>query len=253
MINKIALAQFQIVYGDISKNLEIAKIFINSAIEEKCDLILLPELWSSGFDLKNSQLYSEQNLEIIKELQNISTSSKIEIMGTYIVKECSTNRFFNAMVTIQPDFPRKLYFKKHLFHQMGENKYFSPGIRSNPINSCLGKIGVGICFDLRFPDFFTELNNKGADCFIISAHWPLVRIHHWDILLQARAIENQSFVIAVNSVGESGKGVFGGHSTIVTPTGEIIFSAPANEEDVYFINIDLDQISKAREAFKLIN
>ncbi|KAF0112499.1 MAG: carbon-nitrogen hydrolase family protein [Chloroflexi bacterium] len=249
-MKKIALGQMNIEYGNFSKNTHLANEFILTSIIEHCDLILLPELWSSGFDLKNAEKYAALNEKLLDQMQSLSNSGNITICGSYIRED--SGKYYNAFVAIQPNQPGAVYYKNHLFQLMQEDKYLSPGNQAETFDSIIGKSGAGICFDLRFPEFFKELLVQGAGCFLIAAHWPYSRITHWDILLQARAIENQSFIIAVNSVGKSGGDIYGGHSVVISPNGEILLRAPSNEEGIYVVEINLQLITQTRNNFKII-
>lgn len=246
-MKKIALAQMNVEYGNTQKNITVAKQLIYSAIGHKCDLVLLPELWSTGFDFHHLDAYVDQNVLLITDLQELSDQSEIIICGSFIVKQGS--HLYNSFYTLQPKKPVVRYFKNHLFRMMHEDKYFTAGEGSITFNSPLGQTGLSICYDLRFPELFLDLRRQGAECFLMSAHWPRVRINHWDVLLQARAIENQAYMIAVNSVGQSGKDVYGGHSTIIAPDGEIILRAPTNEEGLFISEIDPGKVNNLREKF----
>jgi omega-amidase len=245
----IALAQLNVEYGNMQKNITAAESMIYSAIDKKCDLLMLPELWSTGFDYHHLDEYAENNLTLITRLQSIVDESNLTLCGSFIEKQGS--QFVNSFNTLQPHLPRTRYFKNHLFALMHEDKYFTPGETSLPFKSILGLTGMSICFDLRFADLFLDLRLHDTECFLMSAHWPLARINHWDILLQARAIENQAYMIAVNSVGQSGKDNYGGHSTVIAPDGEIIMRAPSDEEGLYITEIDPEKVKAIRKTFRI--
>jgi omega-amidase len=246
-MKKIALAQMNVEYGNISKNISVAENLISSAIDQKSDLVMLPELWSTGFDYHLLEESANQNFALINHLQNLANTSEITICGTFIEKQGS--QFYNSFNTLQPNLPRTRYFKNHLFKLMHEDKYFTPGEVSIPFRSSLGHTGMSICYDLRFPELFMDLNLHGAEVFLLSAHWPRARINHWDVLLQARAIENQAYMIAVNSVGQSGKDMYGGHSVIIAPDGEVILQAPTDQEGLFTAEIDPGNVKSLRNKF----
>lgn len=246
-MKRIALAQMNIEYGNFEKNVSSARLFIQNAVDAHCNLILLPELWSSGFDLHSCEKYALQNPSLISELQSISDEKHLTICGSFIEKV--DGNFFNAFKTIQPHSSIVSYHKKHLFHLMREDKYFSPGDDPQPFTTILGLTGMSVCFDLRFPELFRNLSAQGVQSYLLSSHWPLVRINHWVILLQARAIENQAFMIAANSVGVSGKDAYGGHSAVIAPDGEILCRASENEEELLCVDIDPMLVDLIREKF----
>ena len=134
---------------------------------------------------------------------------------------------------------------------MHEDRYFSPGSNSILFETTLGKSGAAICYDLRFSSHFSQLRNQSVEFYLLPAHWPISRISHWDILLQARAIENQAFMIAVNSVGKSGNDFFGGHSMVIAPDGEVLLQAPDDEEGVFITEIDITKASRIRKEFPM--
>jgi len=248
-MKRIALAQMNIEYGNYEKNVAVIKECLSTAIDQKCDVVLMPELCSSGFDLHHVSDYPSKNLQLLSYLQDTANKKRISIGGSFIVSE--REKFYNSFRYIQPEKTEAVYHKNHLFALMHEDRYFSPGSTSIPFDSTLGKSGAAICYDLRFPSHFSELSKQGVEFFFLPAHWPISRISHWDILLQARAIENQAFMIAVNSVGKSGKDVYGGHSMIIAPDGEIVLQAPDDEEGVYIIEIDTTKASRIRKEFPM--
>jgi len=246
-MKKIALAQMNVEYGNMQHNIAAAERLIHSAVTQKCDLILLPELWSTGFDYHHLEDYVDQNKLLLNNLQGIADESKMTICGSFIEKQ--GDLFYNSFNTLQPHFPRNRYFKNHLFTQMHEDMHFTPGNESILFKSSLGLTGMGVCYDLRFPELFLDMRLNGAEIFLMSAHWPLIRINHWDVLLQARAIENQAYMIAVNSVGQSGKDIYGGHSAVIAPDGEVLLRAPNDKEGLFITEIDPEEVKVLRDKF----
>jgi predicted amidohydrolase len=249
VMKKIALGQMNIEYGNFEKNLRVAESLIQSAAQANADVLLLPELWSSGFDLRNRSGYIQPNHALLDQMQSLVNQQNMIVGGTYIIKE--NEHFYNSFIALQPNLPRVHYNKHHLFRLMKEDQYFSTGQPIAPIPTRCGSTALAVCFDLRFPEFFRSLRSQGAETFLISAHWPLARINHWEILLQARAIENQAYVIAVNSTGRSGKDEYGGTSMIVSPTGEILMKAPSSEAGLFIDKIDAHLVSIIREEFPI--
>jgi predicted amidohydrolase len=246
---RIALAQMRIDYTDTAANIKTGMAMINSAIESKCSVIVLPELWSTGFQLDRRVEFSELNLGLIQDLQNISTKRKIEIIGSYVR---NNNGYHNDFVAIQPNSLEFHYAKIHLFPALQEPIFLEPGKEICVYPSTLGQTGASICFDLRFPNHFQQLYTRGALYHILPAHWPQERISHWDILLKARAIETISYVIAVNSTGQSRSLAFGGHSSVISPDGEIILQAEGNKEDVFIVDIDESLIKTTRDCYPFL-
>jgi len=248
-MSRIALAQMRIDYSNSAANIKTGIAMINNAIESKCSMIVLPELWSTGFQLEKREEFSEINLGLIQELHNISSENQIEIIGSYIWK---SDCYHNDFISVQPNSLEFHYSKIHLFPTLQESAFLEPGEAICVYPSSLGNVGASICFDLRFPDHFQQLFKLGAKYHILPAHWPQERTNHWDILLRARAIETLSYIIAVNSTGHSRGLDYGGHSSIISPAGDIIFQAPCSSEDVFIVDIDESLIKSTRDRYSFI-
>jgi predicted amidohydrolase len=175
-------------------------------------------------------------------------------MGSYITKQ---NGFYcNEFIVVRPKLSRVSYKKMHLFPSLQEPRYLKAGTDIQVFTSIIGETGPSICFDLRFPEVYTKITKKNGQAHVIPAHWPSLRIHHWDILLQARAIETMSYVIGVNSVGKSGKTNFGGHSAVISPDGDVVAQASSTEEEICVVNIDPDLpglVRKTHSFFSELN
>ncbi len=242
---KITLAQLNVVYGDFSANREKAFSAIQAAAASGSDLILFPELWSSGYDLSNSRKYAELNETLLPQLQTISDENQISITGSLI--ESRDNSLFNTFAWVRPGAALLRYNKIHLFQLLGEKDHLSPGNRP-VMGSFKGfTVGLSICYDLRFPDLFRIYAGNGASLLLLCAEWPAIRIDHWNLLTQARAVENQTFLAAVNAVGPSGNEVFGGCSRVVDPSGKILAECPSDGESLLQVELDDLEIVRSRE------
>ncbi len=249
-MKKLALAQINVDYDKFENNLSKSLKLIEKAIDDHCNMIIFPELWPSGFRLEKCSEFADQNDTLLKKLHNISTINEIEIVGTYIIRK--DNRFYNQFIDFQSKKDPLYYEKINLFPALQEPNFLTAGIETTVFDSSIGRCGASICFDLRFSWIYEAEAKNGASVFIIPAHWPKERIHHWDVLLQSRAIEHQAFVIGVNSVGKSGNNTFGGHSSVISPDGEIIFQADNSSEGFYSVEIDPDQARLVREKYHFL-
>ncbi len=202
-------------------------------VEKPTDIIILPEMFSTGFSMKPAGLAEMMNQNTFRWMKQMASQTDALIIGSFIAKE-KTN-YFNRLLWMQPDGNFRVYDKRHLFRMADEHKVYTPG-ESKFIGTWKGwNIFPLVCYDLRFPVWSRNGWNSADkrmnyDVLIYVANWPKPRVSQWDALLRARAIENLSYTVGVNRVGEDGNGVpYNGHSTVVGPKGEEIFSAGESE------------------------
>lgn len=224
---------------------------INS-IGQKTEVVILPEMFSTGFSMKPEQLAEAMDGETVAWMKRISGEKKIVLTGSLIVEE--NNQYFNRLVWMLPNGQMGLYDKRHLFAYADEDAHYTPG-NKRLIASVKGwKINLLVCYDLRFPVWSRQAQNGSDenqgleyDVLIYVANWPEKRGHMWRTLLQARAIENQSYCIGVNRVGNDGNGIsHSGDSMIVNPLGEVLYHRP-HDEDVYTITLQKEELLTIRE------
>ena len=241
----ISLAQINVVQGDVRKNTQLAEEAITDAAKRGSHLIMLPELWSTGYALNQARdLASPLNVGIFAQLATWSSQNKISIVGSVLEKrglEVSNSSAFYApngkMIGV--------YRKLHLFRLMEEDRYLQPGSASLMMELPWGATGMAICYDLRFPELFRKYAVQGAKLMLLVSAWPIERIEHWRALLIARAIENQCYMAAVNAVGVTGATTFGGHSMIVDPWGKVVIEV-GESPTLATADIDLDQVDRIR-------
>jgi predicted amidohydrolase len=245
--------QFDVKSGDIDSNLSrveqgLAEIAA-SYDQISPGIITLPELWATGFAYEKLEALSAKIPALLEDLQALSKKYKVNIAGS--LPEYSENSYYNTLFITEPKGIAGTYRKQRLFNPMQEATFFTPGTKPRPIQTDLVPVGALVCYDLRFPELLREQTTHGADLAVVSAQWPAPRIDNWRILVQARAIENQMFVVAANRCGTTGDTTFGGHSMIVAPNGSILLEAGENEECKGTI-LDLDMISAARALFSTV-
>lgn len=227
------------------------------AIKEKTEVVILPEMFSTGFSM-NTSLSEKMDGETIGWMKKITHSKKIILTGSLIIEE--NGKYFNRLVWMLPDGKYGYYDKRHLFAFAKEDRYYTSG-NKRLIASVKGwKINLLICYDLRFPVWSRQntsfLKKKKDlkpepeyDLLIYVANWPEKRNEAWKTLLKARAIENQCYVVGVNRVGEDGnKIIYSGDSMIIDPLGEIIYQK-TKEEDVFTFTINKEKLYEIREKF----
>ena len=243
---KVGVAQFQIVPGEVEQNYKKGENFIKQAKEEGCDLILLPEVWTTGFLFKKLKELSKTTTDILKEIRKLSEG--IMICGTYVVDNPDSDKVFNIFYAILNGEILFSYKKTMLFGLTGEDRFFDRGDieQTNTFEALDTTFGVTVCYELRFPELFRKASFNGAKVHLHPAIWPQTRLEHWTTLTRARAIENQFFLLTTNGVGTSGKWELCGHSTIYNPWGEILVNLK-HREGLEFAHINLEDVEKTRE------
>jgi predicted amidohydrolase len=249
---KVSIAQTQIQFGSIEKNLETTQLMIQAAALQKAQWIVFPELWLHGYDLKNFSDLSNSTPAALQEICSLAQTNQLTVWGTIL--ENHGNQLFNTLVVLTPDgriqFP---YRKTHLFRPLGEDRWLKPGSQLAPVvNIQTIPVGPAICYDLRFPELFRAQMLAGALCTILPAEWSRPRIEHWQILLRSRAIENQSFFIGVNAVNQTGKEKFAGSSAIISPKGEILAQASLHTPALLTAEMDFDTLLEWRAKFPVL-
>ncbi|MCP3924773.1 MAG: carbon-nitrogen family hydrolase [Desulfobacterales bacterium] len=239
---KTAVFQFDTKTGMIDENLAYV---IERIPPLNADLVVLPEMWSCGFDYSNLKSHAEKTPYVLDELSKVAIKENVMIAGSY--PEMRDGDIYNTAYLIDKDGEIKgTYSKVHLFSHASEDKYFKAGDKAVVVDTSIGKIGFLICYDLRFPEFFRTLALDGAEIVIVMGQWPKVRIDHWNKLLAARAIENQLFVLAANRIGTENLIEYGGCSKILSPVGKTLSYGYSFETIVEF-ELDFEEMTLFRE------
>lgn len=242
---KITLIQSEIVWEDIESNLSHFDDKING-IKENTDLIILPEMFTTGFSMNAEDLAQDMRGPSVTWLQDKARQKNADIVGSIIIKD--KGMFFNRLIWAKPDGKLLTYDKKHLFRMLGEEKVYSAGDKKITVTLNGWQISPFICYDLRFPGWTRNFNNR-FDAVIFIANWPSIRSSHWKTLLQARAIENQCYVIGVNRVGIDAQGhSYSGDSSIIDPFGKILFQR-TNQECIYTAQLSYLSLQEYRKSF----
>jgi omega-amidase len=247
----VSIAQTHIELAQPEVNMAKAIQWIETAAHQGSQLILFPELWTTGYDLPHRSQLAQQNQAIIREMKALAQKHKIWIGGSYIQEK--NNEYFNSLVLLSPNSSQSVTYQKiHLFPLLDEPVWFKAGDAPQITHFPWGTAGLSICYDLRFPELYRKYALSGCDVLLVCAEWPIERISNWQVLLRARAIENQAYVIAVNATGETGENHFGGKSAIISPTGDMI--AEAKEDEILIhVEIDLDLVSDIRSKIPALS
>ena len=241
----ITLFQSNLYWESIDSNLNDFENKIKN-LKEETDLIVLPEMFSTGFTMNSKKLAEKMNGRTIEKMKNWAKEKNCVITGSIIIQDGPN--YFNRLIWMKPDGTLESYDKRHLFRIMEEHKHYTAGTSKKTIEIKGWKICPLICYDLRFPVW--TRNVDGYDCIILIANWPAARKNAWTDLLKARAHENQTYVIGVNRVGEDGNGIpFSGNSIAIDPTGNPLLELEPNKEIHKTVSLSYNKIAELREKF----
>ncbi len=243
---RITLIQDIINWAAKAENLQKAENQIAS-LSGKTDLVVLPEMFSTGFCIDKLDLAEEMSQETVTKLIYWAQKFNLAITGSFIAKEES--KIYNRGFFVFPNGEIKIADKRHLFSMGGEDNYFSAGNKKLIVNYCGFNICLLICYDLRFPVWARNIQNE-YDLLIYVANFPEKRISNWDILLRARAVENQAYVCGLNRIGIDGLGInYNGHSTLLDYNAVQLLNFPENEFSIQTYDLQLDNLNKFRKKF----
>ena len=246
---RVALVQTDLHWQDKTANLALLEEKIWS-LKNSCDLIVLPEMFATGFSMESALLAEPMNLQVHKWMKQLAAQTGSVITGTVIISE--GGNYYNRLLWVEPNGNTQYYDKRHLFRMANEDASFAPG-EQLPIFSLKGwKICPQICYDLRFPVWarnrWTE-GNAAYDLLFYVASWPAARISAWDTLLPARAIENLSYAFGVNRVGVDGNQIaYKGHSAVYDFKGESLVNLK-EQEQIQVIHLNYTALEEYRSKF----
>ncbi len=248
---RAASIQFNVKQGDVDANLAYVREALTRAAAQGVQLAVLPEMWSTGFAYKNLNELAKRTAGIVEELLELSGRLKLVICGS-MPEPDGVNKVFNTIFLIDNGKLAGTYRKIHLFSLLKEDLAFAGGDKWLLADTSIGKVGVIICYDLRFPELTRRLAVEGAQVICVPAQWPKPRQEHWRALLRARAIENQLFVVSCNACGLIGKLDFFGMSMIIDPKGEVL--AESGEEECEIVaQLDLQVMVDWRAQIPCFN
>ncbi len=245
----ITLIQTDIAWQNKAANLLMLKNKIE-AIEERTEIIVLPEMFSTGFTMQPELFAETMEGETMQWMKEIVATNKIILTGSIIINE--GGKYFNRLIWMLPNEQFGYYDKRHLFAYTEEDKHYTAG-NKRLIASVKGwKINLQICYDLRFPIWSRQQpgeTDSEYDLLLYVANWPEKRNHAWKTLLCARAIENQCFVVGLNRVGNDGKSIYhSGNSLVIDPLGQVLYHK-SDDEDVCTITLQKEDVEKVRAQF----
>lgn len=243
---RISLIQYDIAWENKETNLDFLSDQLKS-LAGQTDIVVLPEMFSTGFSMKSSLLAEPMNGLTITTLKKWAYKYDFAIAGSFICNE--NEHYFNRAFFIPPQKPLFHYDKRHLFRMGEEPQYFHAGKQTGLFTYQGWNIRLAICYDLRFPVWLRNSNNA-YDLLLLVANWPASRIQVWDTLLAARAIENQCYVCGVNRIGTDGLGLpYPGHSMLLDARGKCLIRSADNQTAISTVEIQLDALQHFRKKF----
>lgn len=243
----VFIVQASLVWEDVPANLCAFDRHLKSI--GNADLIVLPEMFTSGFTMQAKEKVASRYEEVVQRMQVWAGETSALIMGSTIYGE--ENIYYNRLLAVFPEGEVLHYDKRHCFTMGEENKHFTPGKEPLVFDFRGVKIAPFICYDLRFPVW--SRNTVGYDLAVYVANWPATRRIPWQVLLRARAIENQCYVVGVNRVGEDGNGLFySGDSAVISPKGEELLVSPSCMDSIDFTTLDMDGLKAFRAKFPVL-
>lgn len=251
----ITLVQADLVWENKSANLAHAETLLKDV--QQTDLIILPEMFSTGFSMDSKALAENMMGPSVQWMRNLAFQKNAVVTGSLIIEDEA--QYYNRLIWMEPDGTLQYYDKRHLFSLAGEDKFYAPGKHKIFPELNDWKILPLICYDLRFPVWsrqsppFTELGSNPYHLLVYTANWPERRVYAWEQLLIARAIENQCYVVGVNRVGQDGNMVYhSGHSCIIDPMGQKLLSV-AHEEAVETFTLSASNLGDVRDRLPFLD
>lgn len=251
---KISIIQMDMEFKKNKKNYIKVEELIKKSLEDKPDVVILPETWSTGFfPTENLLSHCENNAEIAKNVfSKLASEENINIIAGSIINRKEDGIYNTSLVFNRNGENIASYDKIHLFSPMNENKFFKSGNKISIFEIDGVLCSVVICYDIRFLELIRTLALKGIEVLFVVAQWPEARLEHWKLINRVRAIENQFFVIATNSCGIVNNIKFAGNSLAIDPWGEVVTELSSKEEIKTF-EIDLNKVKEIREKMSIFN
>jgi omega-amidase len=253
----ISIAQMRVAVSDPESNLRRAEAWIDAASRWGSDVICFPEMWTTGFNWLNNEQLADSHDKIVDRVAAMAKTYGIWINGSMLAlneagKVCNTSFLFNAEGK-----QAGRYRKTHLFSLLHEDAHMAPGEHLTVVETPWGRAGLAICYDIRFPEMFRTYALKGVEIVFCPMAFPYPRLDHWRILVRARAIENQMFMVGINQVGSEDFGPDGvvtyfGSSMIIDPWGRTVLEAGETDEMLLTATVDMDRVRQIRASMTVL-
>lgn len=243
----VAAIQMDIAFGNSRQNLEKAGRLINKAAGNRAQVVCLPELFNTGYDYPTITRQADDLFaEGVEQLSQLARKNGLYIITGSMAEQVDDRIYNTCLVIDETGSIKGKYRKIHLFPPLAEPQHFTPGEEPQVVKTPFGEWGLMLCYDLRFASLSIKLGLLGAQIIFIPAQFPNPRLHHWQVLLTARAIETQSYIVGVNRCGSDPQCSYFGNSMVVNPSGKLVASL-GQEEGILLADIDLAQNKLVRE------
>lgn len=247
---KVALVQYSQDFENVRGNREKLNSLLAKNISQE-DLLVFPEMTLTGYTMNPEKYGEEEDGKSLRYFSDIASSFKKHVVAGYIEKQ--NGRFYNTLIHFNREGEISARYRKiHLFSFAGENSRYTPGKRAVETFIDHFNTGVSICYDLRFPELFREYAKKRCSLIICIASWPAIRVQHWKMLLKARAIENQCYVIGVNRTGRDPLNSYNGCSGVFDPLGDELVMVE-EKETVIPCSLDLSRVEEVRRKYRFLD
>jgi omega-amidase len=244
---RVTIVQSPLHWEDIKANIAMFGKTLSAIAPGSTDLIVLPEMFSTGFSMNAKAIAEDMNGEAVNWMRKTAAEKKCVLTGSLMIKD--GNNFYNRLVWMKSDGSYETYDKKHLFRMGEENNTYTKGTKKIVVELKGWKICPLVCYDLRFPVWSRNVN-QAYDCLIYVANWPEVRSYPWRQLLIARAIENQCYIVAVNRVGKDGHNMnHDGYSAVIDSKGHYVKETTPNEPTLETVTLSWKALEDFRKAF----
>ncbi len=250
---RIALGQMDVTAGRPEVNMGRAEALAAESARQGAQILLLPELWLTGYDLARAEEHARTFAEGFQgRWAALARSSKLYLAGSVLARDPAGRPANTAMIISPQGKVIASYRKIHLFGPMEEPRYLAAGDSIPSFDLPWGPTALAVCYDLRFPELFRRFVRQHATLIMLPAQWPLARIEHWRVLLRARAIENQCFMVACNRIGRDPGQPYGGHSAVINPWGEVLVEG-GEEAALLLVDVDPEEATLIRRDFPVLN
>lgn len=242
---KVVSLQLPVLLSDLEANKKRFLEALKQNVDDKETIVILPEMWGTGFDYRNLSVFAEQTDEILSEIRGIINDNTL-VISTH--PEKNQNKVFNTVYAVSKSSVLGRYRKNLLFSPTGENEFFDTGRETCVVDFKGMKVGLLLCYEIRFPELFRLTAYAGAEIITVPAVWPEVKREHWQTLTRARAIENQLYIAGCNCsvMHTRKKDMACGYSVAYDPWGEMLISSEPGE-GVYSCEVNKETVSDVRE------